>query len=135
MYHVIRSGDTLKKISKAFSALEEEIIRVNSHITDFDKLIPGVKIKIPVVNEHTKTELDYVKPRIEKYYNKDIVKPEIIENEPELKEIKEKEEVKQVKSVKKANYNNESNNSKYKIDYNNIYYDHFTNSYYYKVKT
>ncbi len=131
MYHVIKSGDNLKKLSRTYNAVESEIIESNPHISDFENLQPGMKINIPVNNDNTKSEMGYIKPFIENYYKKsekDIVS-EIGDKDENGNDVKNMN----LKKEKQDETLNNNSDSMF-IDYSNIYYDSRTNKYYYKVR-
>ncbi|MEF3328120.1 SafA/ExsA family spore coat assembly protein [Oceanobacillus oncorhynchi] len=45
--HIVQLGDTLWKLAEKYNASFEELKKVNSHLADPEKLMPGMKIKIP----------------------------------------------------------------------------------------
>ncbi len=131
MHHVIKSGDSLKKLSITYNAVESEIIESNPHISDFENLQPGMKINIPINNDNTKSEMGYVKPFIENYYKKNELNNNVevkqhVQNETNVKNMNSKKE-------KQGKTPNNKSDSIY-IDYSNVYYDSRTNKYYYKVR-
>lgn len=67
-YHIIKAGESIKMIAKNYELLEDEIIKNNKHITNWDKLIPGTRLKLPNISEKLADEIDEVEPFIEDYY-------------------------------------------------------------------
>ncbi len=140
MHHVIKSGDSLKKLSRTYNAVESEIIESNPHISDFENLQPGMKINIPINNANTKSEIGYVKPFIENYYKNNEhtnnVSDSIEENTEKLDKNTQSVQIDNNSPEKKEKidktYNN--NSGRVFVDYSNIYYDSRTNKYYYKVR-
>ncbi len=49
---------------------EDEIKKENKHIRFWDRLIPGIKLKIPVISERIDNEITTMDPFIEDYYPK-----------------------------------------------------------------
>lgn len=45
--HIVQLGDTLWKLAEKYNASFEELKKVNSHLANPEKLMPGMKIKIP----------------------------------------------------------------------------------------
>ena len=45
--HIVQKGDTLWKIAQKYNVDFEELKRLNSHLSDPNMLMPGMKIKIP----------------------------------------------------------------------------------------
>ena len=45
--HIVQKGDTLWKIAQKYNVDFEELKRLNSHLSDPNTLMPGMKIKIP----------------------------------------------------------------------------------------
>lgn len=45
--HIVQKGDTLWKIAKKYGVNFEELKKVNSHISNPDLIMPGMKIKVP----------------------------------------------------------------------------------------
>ncbi len=68
--HIVRVNDRLDKIALIYNLSKEEIVKNNSHINDWNHLIPGTKIKLPIISEMVDRELDNTEPFIEEYYPK-----------------------------------------------------------------
>lgn len=130
-YHIIRTGESLEKIAYGYNLDIEEITRINKHITNWQKLIPGTKIRLPEISNQLTMELDEVEPFIEDYYPK--IKLPIKEepdNEVALEKIEVKQEEKIIEPVKNKkqfiNYypGNPFYNYPYPYGYN--YYRYYT---------
>lgn len=74
---------------------EEELKKENKHIRYWDRLVPGIKLKIPVISERIDNEVTSMDPFIEDYYPK--LKLDL--DELGKQEIK-KEEVKAQENIK-----------------------------------
>lgn len=124
--HIVRVNDKIDKIALLYNLNKDEIIKINTHIRDWDHLIPGTKIKLPIISEELKNELDNTEPFIEDYYpkidpnnylNNHNATKEVILNETE--QVKDNiTESKTKKTSSKPTYYNGYNNYGY---YNNIY--------------
>lgn len=96
--HIIRQGENVLKIIDHYGLTKSELVSENRHITDWQHLKPGTKIKIPVVNNNTIEILEETEPFIEEYYPKIDEEAEVIK-EQAIKEhqiYKEQEEVKPI---------------------------------------
>lgn len=93
-YHIVRTTDTIDRIANIYNMTIQEIKNSNEHISDWKKLIPGTKIRLPAIPDHVRDELDDTEPFIEDYYPKihHKIEPNIIEPE-ELNEKINDEEV------------------------------------------
>lgn len=69
-FHIVRKGETLDKIMFLYGLSKEEIINNNNHIRDFNKLIPGSKLKIPTITKQIDEDILEMEPFIEDYYPK-----------------------------------------------------------------
>lgn len=91
-YHIIRTGESIEKIAYGYNLAVEEITRINRHISNWEKLIPGTKIKLPEISNQLTMELDEVEPFIEDYYPKiELPLNEEIKEEVPLEPVLEKE--------------------------------------------
>ncbi|XMB66179.1 LysM peptidoglycan-binding domain-containing protein [Mycoplasmatota bacterium zrk1] len=70
IFHIVKQSDTIKDLIFKYGVDKSEIISSNQHISNWDTLIPGVKLKIPIINERLIEHLDEVEPFIEDYYSK-----------------------------------------------------------------
>lgn len=69
-FHIVRNGESVDKILFLYSLNKDELIEANKHIRAWDKLIPGVKLKIPVISENIDQDILEMEPFIEDYYPK-----------------------------------------------------------------
>lgn len=86
--HIVRANESLKAILDHYHVLKEELMGENKHITDFNHLRPGTKIKIPLITPEVIEVLEETEPFIEDYYQKNEVNNEAKE---EIKEETNKE--------------------------------------------
>ena len=66
--HIVREGETIRKIIAHYEVSENDLLSENRHITDWYHLVPGMKIRIPLLNEETLEVLEETEPFIEDYY-------------------------------------------------------------------
>ena len=52
--HIVQKGDTLWKIAKKYGVDFEELKKINSHLSNPDMIMPGMKIKIPAAGDTVK---------------------------------------------------------------------------------
>jgi|SRR5690554_5505282 len=69
-FHIVRNGETVKKIAFLYSLEEEEIKKENKHIRVWERLVPGTKLKIPVITEAIDEDVTQMEPFVEDYYPK-----------------------------------------------------------------
>ena len=69
-YHIVSDQETLQKIAFLYDLTEEEIKKENKHIRLWNRLVPGTKLKIPVISEAMNQDLNDIEPFIEDYYPK-----------------------------------------------------------------
>ncbi len=98
-FHIVSDQETLKEIAFKYDLTEEEIKKENKHIRMWNRLIPGTKLKIPVISEAMNQDLNDMEPFIEDYYPKLKIEPEdtaipTMKEEPfNEEEIIEKEDI------------------------------------------
>ena len=46
----------------------DEIKKINTHIRDWNNLLPGTKLRLPEISDMLNDEIDNVEPFIEEYY-------------------------------------------------------------------
>lgn len=127
-FHIVSSRENIKKIAFLYNMDIEEIQKENRHIRDWVNLVPGTKLKIPVLSEALINEVNEFEPFIEDYYPKYDLNEKIDQNEIDTdesinvevnaseyvsnvkseenseqskEEINEQEEVKEVKEIEK----------------------------------
>lgn len=71
-FHIVRDGETIREIMFLYSITEDELKEENRHIRVWDRLIPGTKLKVPVLSEADDNDILQMEPFIEDYYPKDI---------------------------------------------------------------
>ncbi|UAC47400.1 SafA/ExsA family spore coat assembly protein [Bacillus aquiflavi] len=55
--HIVQKGDTLWKIAKKYGVNFEELKKVNSHLSNPDLIMPGMKIKVPTMGGTVKKKM------------------------------------------------------------------------------
>ncbi len=85
-FHIVGTGETIEEILDNYDMSFSELKKENKHIRSWNYLVPGTKLKIPVITETMNEEINAIEPFIEDYYPK--IK---IANEP-YEEIKMPEE-------------------------------------------
>ena len=142
-FHIVRTNETIKEIINIYSLTMSELKENNRHVRDWNKLIPGTKLKIPIINQAVEQEIIDMEPFIEDYYPRNnikdfnneekevIKKEEIIHNHEmevfneDVEDIKEKNIEKEIKEevIKENNINTqEYKNNKQTINYSYIWY-------------
>lgn len=69
-FHIVGNGENTKDIILTYSLTLDELKEVNKHIRDWNKLIPGTKLKIPTISEVIDQDIMDMDPFIEDYYPK-----------------------------------------------------------------
>lgn len=67
-FHIVRNQETTKEILQIYSLSINELKEVNRHVRDWNKLIPGTKLKIPIINEAIEQDIIDMEPFVEDYY-------------------------------------------------------------------
>lgn len=86
-FHIVRNGETLEKIMFLYQVKEDELKEANRHIKNFKSLIPGSKLRIPIISEAIDNDVLEMEPFVEDYY------PKEIEEKEDIKELKMEEEI------------------------------------------
>lgn len=115
-YHIVRTNEKLDSIVNLYNITKIELIELNRHITNWDNLIPGTRIKLPAIPDALNDELNDTEPFIEDYY------PKIDVSKYESKDINV--EHKYEENVEE----NESNNIVSEENIENLKSSSFTNS-------
>lgn len=97
--HIVQLGDTLWKLAEKYNVSFEEVKKINSHLADPEKLMPGMKIKIPGSAKQVPKEMPSKK---KEHMKKEQTKAK--KEQPEPKEKKEKEKKPEEKKEKKAEH-------------------------------
>lgn len=83
-FHIVQIGETLDKILFLYDLNRDELVEENRHIKNWNKLIPGTKLKIPTVSQTIDSEIMEMEPFVEDYYPK--ISSEIEEESEENEE-------------------------------------------------
>lgn len=67
-YHIVRTNEKLENIASLYNYTVNEIKDLNRHITSWNNLIPGTRIKLPPIPDSIVEELNDTEPFIEDYY-------------------------------------------------------------------
>lgn len=143
-FHIIKNGERVKDILFTYSLTIDELKENNRHIRSWNELIPGTKLKIPVIPESVDQDVMQMEPFIEDYYpqnkehynedfddaisedeSKDIIDTtsETIINEKPCEDVRPSGEVEVVKEEVQVN-------KKYKYKTNYVYYYPYFHPYY-----
>lgn len=111
--HIVRVNEKIEKIASIYNLSVDEIKKINTHIRDWNNLLPGTKLRLPEISDILNNQIDNVEPFIEEYYpriNKDSYvqkEDEIIPIEPVKNDNYIKEPIEHKKKNKMSNmYNN-----------------------------
>lgn len=137
--HIVKNGETIEKIMFIYSATKDELLEANKHIKNVDNLIPGTKLKIPIITKVVDDDMMNLDPFIEDYYeiNEELFdeKEETFDKKEELNTIEEKEEINTIEKKEERDTiedkKEEEKTSTPKINYYPCYfYNPYTNRYY-----
>lgn len=81
-FHIVGNSETVDDLLRAYDLTIDELKNENKHIRTWDYLIPGMKLKIPVLSESVVDDINTIEPFIEDYYPK-------IKLEEQFQEIEE----------------------------------------------
>ena len=70
LIHIVRPNENISKIANCYHCEVEDIVSNNKHITDYQKLAPGTKLKIPFITKEKKETLEETESFISDYYPK-----------------------------------------------------------------
>lgn len=101
-YHIVRTNDKMETIINLYNLTTNELVDLNKHITNWNNLIPGTRIKLPPISEALFDELNDIEPFIEDYY------PKIDIKRYESKDEKETDESTKEKKIDVSIDNNDS---------------------------
>lgn len=88
-FHIIQMGETIDEIIFLYNLTKDELKEENRHIRKWDKLIPGTKLKIPVITETIDSEVSEMEPFIEDYYPKLNIEEDLKTNSSDEEELAE----------------------------------------------
>lgn len=69
-FHIVGNGENVDDILKGYDITLDELKNENKHIRMWNYLIPGTKLKIPVLTESIIEDINEIEPFIEDYYPK-----------------------------------------------------------------
>ena len=69
-YHIVATSECVDDILKSYDLTIDELKNENKHIRVWTNLIPGTKLKIPVLTESIVEDINTIEPFIEDYYPK-----------------------------------------------------------------
>lgn len=69
-YHIVGNGESVEEILRGYDLSFDELKNENKHIRSWNFLIPGTKLKIPVLSESLIEDINEIEPFIEDYYPK-----------------------------------------------------------------
>ena len=87
--HVVKPNEKLGDILFNYKCERNELISINMHITNWEKLIAGTKLKIPMITNEVVEVLEETEPFVEDYYLHNI--PQKTPNEEVVNEESEKD--------------------------------------------
>jgi hypothetical protein len=76
-FHIVGNGENVDDILKGYDLSLDELKNENKHIRLWDKLIPGTKLKIPILSENLVEDINEIEPFIEDYYPKIKIEEEV----------------------------------------------------------
>ena len=78
--HIVKNGERIEQIISLYRVNLDTVKSYNLHITDFNNLLCGMKIKIPLINEEIEQILENTESFVKEYY------PKVIDVIEEVKE-------------------------------------------------
>ena len=98
--HIIKNNESVKQILSTYNISIEELKLYNKHITDFNNLLCGMKLKIPLITEEIEQVLDYSEGFITTVDDKikDVNIVEEVKNTEKIEEIKDISVVEEVEN-------------------------------------
>ncbi len=113
--HIVKNNESLYDILDEYHINIEQLKEYNSHITDFNHLVSGTKLMVPLISEEIEQILEKTEGFVMDYYPK--ITDEIIPSLLEEKKIMVKEVPKDTKEIKEEDKKNEP---KYRTPYPGI---------------
>ncbi len=113
-FHIVGNGETVEDILRGYDLTIEELKNENKHIRIWNKLIPGTKLKIPILSEAIIEDINTIEPFIEEYYPKIKIEEDnqiINEFGDESNEVEITELIDEDDENSDKNLNHEDNNS------------------------
>ena len=75
--HIVKSNERLIDIINFYSLSFDDLKVNNLHITDFNNILPGTKLKIPTLTSENIQILNNTEPLVSDYYDSNINIPKI----------------------------------------------------------
>ncbi len=69
-FHIVQVSERIDDISRKYNVAKEEIIKLNRHINNIDSIVPGMKIRLPILSDEVSDQMKGSFLDIEKYYPK-----------------------------------------------------------------
>ena len=66
--HIIKNGERIENIVDIYKVSIEELKLANMHISDLKNVVPGMKIKVPLISEEIEQILDKTESFVMNYY-------------------------------------------------------------------
>ncbi len=134
LIHIVKTGETIDKITDSYRILKSDLISNNLHITDFSHLKSGMKLKIPLICKDSMETLEETEAFIDDYYpsfekflsnNESVIEQDVIEVKEEIKVEQPitHENIEEVKVHKETTTVN--NENKIEKPYNNNVYSNY----------
>lgn len=80
--HIVRENERISDILRNYNISIDDLKTNNLHVTDFNHLTPGMKLRIPDLNQETIQILNEVEPLVSNYYKPNF--EEKINDEPPI---------------------------------------------------
>ena len=125
-YHIVRTNEKIDSIINLYNLTLDEIKDLNTHISNWNNLIPGTRLKLPSISDALTNEINDIEPFIEDYYPRiDIKKYESSNQKEDMEEPINEQEIDKKTSSEDNEYQTEDVKEivEEKIDKNNDYYN------------
>lgn len=67
-FHILRNNEKISDILFMYNISLDELKENNKHISKWDNILPGTKLRLPVITKNDDLELMELEPFIEDYY-------------------------------------------------------------------
>ena len=102
-FHIVGNNESVKEILDSYDLSLDELKKENKHIRLWNYLIPGTKLKIPVLSESINQDINDMEPFIEDYYPKLKVEEDIVEIDNNQENINSLDEITESNLVEENN--------------------------------
>ncbi|HIT49655.1 MAG TPA: LysM peptidoglycan-binding domain-containing protein [Candidatus Pelethenecus faecipullorum] len=102
--HIVKNEETIEDILRMYHLERKEIEMANLHLTDFDHLSVGTKIKIPLLTEEVEQILEHTESFVMDYY------PQVEEIRASKEEMPKQQEEKEADEIKEEVLKKEERN-------------------------